>query len=829
MLEKIRERFENLMFVLESNNATLKIISDLVEKQRSREPFDPEFVEGAIHEIRSNVAAMIDNMVELGGESYAKLYDTLDEIMARVEVVLSDRMDIEKDDFIISFDDLSLDSINRAGGKNSRLGEIKTRAGMHVPAGFAISAWAYKRFVAENKLYEPISRLIEGVDINNYQQLEDISRRINDMIRRASVPEDVGNAIMKAFDKLTAEHPGSLVALRSSAIGEDMAFSFAGQYKTFLGVRRYEILERYRDVIASKYAPKAIFYYISNQLEERELAMSVSCMVMIDARSAGVVYTRDPVNPESHWMIVNSIYGLGKNLVSGEVTPDVFYISRHTPEIHKSIISDKTKMLRVDPYGDLYQDIVPYEDRRRPSISETHVRELALYARRMEEHFRLPLDIEWAIDRSGIIYILQARPLRILKNTEGYQSAHIDLSRHKVLTTGGTTICPGAASGRVHVIRNRDDLGQVEPGGVLAASTPFPSLITALEQAAALVTRTGSIASHLATIAREYGVPSIFGVADFDKFEEGMEVTVDANNCYVFEGIEEELERDLRHDKRPYRYEPRFGKLQKIIEYLSPLNLIQTTDENFTIRHCGTIHDITRFTHQKSLEELYNVYEKMLDEGRVGIRLEGKIPLKLDLIYIDIPPGELKEKKINDHNLISEPMQAFWNGVLTEGWPHPLPTGMKGITSAVAHRSARYMPEEALRRSFAVLHREFMLLSLKMGYHFSTIEAICTPDADKNYIKMQFKDGGASLGRRTRRIKLITSVLSHYGFENHSRGDFLDTTVSHESARQIKEKLSILGRLAMLTKQLDMALSNDQITEWYTRDILRKLESKSRR
>jgi pyruvate,water dikinase len=827
MLEKIRARFDNFMYVLRSNNSTLKIISGLMEKLRNGEPFDREYIEEATGRINSNVSKMIENMVELGGSEYERLNDILGDIMRNINFIISNRLDIEKDKYIIPLDELTKESISRAGGKNSRLGEIKATLDLPVPAGFAISAWAYQKFISENGLQEKISRELEDIDINNYPQLEQRSRKIREMIYNATTPADISEAILSAFDDLTRKHPGNYVSMRSSAIGEDSAFSFAGQYKTFLGVRREDLLERYREVIAAKYAPKAIFYYISNSLDESELAMSVSCMMMVDARCAGVVYTRDPVNPRSGRMIVNSIYGLGKNLVSGVVDPDVFYIDRQNGRITDTFISEKKEMLRIDTDGSLYQDHVHGPDRRRPSISETRVRELGKYASRLEAHFHHSLDIEWAIDRSGTIYILQARPLKMVELPEDLRGPAIDYSRHNVVASGGTTVYPGAGSGRICIVRNRDDISRVMPGSVIASPNPFPSLITALEQAGALITRTGSIASHLATIAREYGVPSIFGIKDFSSLEEGMEVTVDAANRYVLDGIEEELVRDLRQSKKPYRYEPRFGKLKKILGYLSPLNLIQPTDDNFYIERCETIHDITRFAHQKALEELYNSYERIITGGGVGIRLDSKIPLRLDLIYIDEPPEKLNEKKINDDNLISEPMQAFWNGVMCEGWPTPLPSGIKGISSARAGRPGRDVRHVWSKRSFAVLHKQFMLLSLKMGYHFSTIEAICSSDSAKNYIKMQFKDGGASLGRRKRRIRLITSVLAHYGFENHSRGDFLDTALYHEDADGIKEKLFVLGRLAMMTKQLDMALSNDQITEWYTKDILRRLETAS--
>ena len=116
-----------------------------------------------------------------------------------------------------------------------------------------------------------------------------------------------------------------------------------------------------------------------------------------------------------------------------------------------------------------------------------------------------------------------------------------------------------------------------------------------------------------------------------------------------------------------------------------------------------------------------------------------------------------------------------------------------------------------------------MLLSLRMGYHFSTIEALCTEIESKNYIRVQYKEGGAPLDRRIRRIKLLAAILSRMGFENSSQGDFLDAMITYQSCPALLSKLRLLGRISMMTKQLDMALSNDAIAQWYIEDYVKKL------
>jgi pyruvate,water dikinase len=177
---------------------------------------------------------------------------------------------------------------------------------------------------------------------------------------------------------------------------------------------------------------------------------------------------------------------------------------------------------------------------------------------------------------------------------------------------------------------------------------------------------------------------------------------------------------------------------------------------------------------------------------------------------------------ITEDEIECEPMRHFWAGILREGWPTPLkgPAGSKGPLATIFEPARG---ENYSESSFAILGKEYMIVSLRMGYHFTTVEAMCSEDQQKNYVRMQYHEGGATPERRERRIKLITDVLSRLGFEHYAKGDFLDTRLTYRPAAKICRNLYQLGRLTMLTKQLDMALSNDRVAEWYTRQFLRRL------
>jgi pyruvate,water dikinase len=170
-------------------------------------------------------------------------------------------------------------------------------------------------------------------------------------------------------------------------------------------------------------------------------------------------------------------------------------------------------------------------------------------------------------------------------------------------------------------------------------------------------------------------------------------------------------------------------------------------------------------------------------------------------------------------------MRAFWSGILEEGWPAFADASkMKGFIGINAMNSSRNKEKKDWSKdSLAVIGETYMMLSMRMGYHYTTFEAVCTEEISKNFIRMQYKEGGASLDRRIRRIRLIIDILTRMGFENNSHQDFLNTIISYKDQAAIEERLRLLGRLTMMTKQLDMALSSDDITDWYTRDFMKRL------
>lgn len=820
-VKSIRDKFRHFLSLLEENNRVLKVISDMEEKAQGDFLFDINYIRFSLVESRRGIHRLIDDMVALGGEKYLALKTRFDEIDAEIDLILPGCRPTLKDDLTIPLERVYRERACSVGSKNAQMGELKSRLGLPVPDGFAVSGWAYRQFLKANDLQNRIAERIRSVDITSFDQLKKVSEEIQSIVRAATIPSDLATAIERSFDDLVKKSGVDRFSLRSSAIGEDTEYSFAGQYATFLNVRRRDVIDKYHEVLASKFTPQAIYYYLSHDLSESQLAMSVGCISMINSRSSGVIYTRDPVHPDQDCVMVSAIWGLGKYLVDGTLTPDKICVSRKTKAVTERDITVKPVRLVLSQDGGTVEEPVPEDEQEKPALSDEELARLLDYALKIEEHYGSPQDIEWAIDQDGRLFLLQTRPLHVIDQTEDVKP---DLTGLNLVMAGGDTVCPGAGGGTVYHVETVDDLAEVPDGAVLVAPHTFPGLITVMGKVTAIVTMTGGVACHMATIAREYRIPCLVGVERCGELPQGKVVTVDATAGAIFEGLQEELIQARKPEFELFSDMAIFNLLQDVLSKVAPLSLIHPSDSNFAPEKCQTFHDITRFCHQKAMEEMFLGGLNVPGKDKLSVRLKSDIPLKINIIYIDQDYHAYSERgSIEEEEIASEPMRHFWAGVKHEGWPAAPKMDVKGFMSVMGTSVTAGAREDFSETSFAILSREYMIISLRMGYHFTTVEAMCTDEVRKNYVRMQYKEGGASLDRRARRIKLIMSILSRLGFEHHSKGDFLDSRLAYRQTDALYERLFLLGRLTMLTKQLDMALSNDSVADWYTKDIMKKL------
>jgi pyruvate,water dikinase len=305
---------------------------------------------------------------------------------------------------VLAFAEVGRDDVGVAGGKGASLGEL-LRAGIRVPDGFVVTTAAFRTTVGALALAERVTALDAAADLTAP------CAELRSVVESAPLPDDVAAAVTAAYEALAG--PDQPVAVRSSATSEDSAeASFAGLQDTYLWVRGADaVLAAVRRCWASLYSVESVAYRLRRGLAEDDLAMAVVVQRMVDSRSSGVMFTRSPLNGDRSVVCVDASWGLGSAVVSGEVTPDSFVVSKVTGEVAKRFIATKCTWHRPDPAGSGVVDRdVPGELQDIPSISAEELAELVATARRVEAHYGSPQDIEWAIDDAGEVFLLQSRP-----------------------------------------------------------------------------------------------------------------------------------------------------------------------------------------------------------------------------------------------------------------------------------------------------------------------------------------------------------------------------------------------------------------------------------
>jgi pyruvate,water dikinase len=317
------------------------------------------------------------------------------------------------------FADLGLADRPQVGGKGGSLGEL-ARAGIAVPPGFVVKTAAFERFVEAAEKEAPVRALIESVDADNLTAVTALSQQLRARIEAAPLPQELAQAIERAYGKLNESHQAP-VAVRSSATTEDAVdASFAGLQDTYLWVQSLEqTLDKVRSCWGSLYSVESITYRRRHKFAERDVAMAVVVQTMVDARTAGVMFTRSPLTGDRSVMAIEGSWGLGSAVVGGEVTPDRWVVGKITGEISVREISDK--QIRHVPLseGGIESVAVQESQRQIACMSDAELEALRLIGRKVERHYGRPQDIEWAVDRhSGAILLLQSRPETVWSSRE---------------------------------------------------------------------------------------------------------------------------------------------------------------------------------------------------------------------------------------------------------------------------------------------------------------------------------------------------------------------------------------------------------------------------
>ena len=818
---KAVKRYRYFKDFLTHNHEALNLIAELEQTYYAGSSFSMGWVGRTCDKLIQATRGLMDAVNGISRGKYEKLFPVCKGIAEAVSHVLSRAPSAPSSDLVLPFEALRPDMVGSAGGKATNLATGGNALGLPIPQGFVITAHAFERFLEETGLARPIEEMLAEITPDMTEEMQGKCRTMQEMILKAEVPAALAGEILKAYEALEAKTRKSVrIAMRSSAVGEDTEATFAGQYRTELNVTGENLLEGYKAVLASKYSPRAIVYRLSYGLDDRDTPMCVAGIVMVDSRSSGVLYTVDPSEPDSHLLKVSSIWGLGELLVSGSVSPDVFYVNKRKGEIVRREIGRKEKRLVSGGQGGTLLEEVPDEEREKPSLDEDTVRMLARYGLILEEHFKVPQDVEWAVDRSGKLVILQSRPLGLMAVKPDRLGASGVSPGHPLLLSSGKAASTGSASGVV-VIADGKQLRTLPENAILVVKTASPDYAAYVGKVKGVITEIGSVASHLASVAREFGVPAIVDARGATSLlQDGQTITMVADNATVYEGIVPGLAAGARPLKGHVFESPMHRRLRAVLDLISPLNLTDPKGPGFSPEGCRTIQDIIRFSHEQAMREMF-----LLSEGPGGgvtsVKLTSNIPLVLYCIDLG---GGLKEMlttcdTITPDHIESIPMKALWSGFSHPGisWSGAVALDLRNFMTLMGSSVTAELPGGMLGGdSYAILSRDYLNLSAKFGYHYANVDVFCSEEAVQNHILLQFAGGAGSYVGRSLRISLLANVLGRLGFTITGTGDVLEASLKGCDLTLMEYTLDQLGRLLASSRLLDMAIPGQAQVEKMT-------------
>ncbi|MEM7358981.1 MAG: phosphoenolpyruvate synthase [Pseudomonadota bacterium] len=460
-------------------------------------------------------------------------------------------------DYIITLDQLTINDVERVGGKNASLGEMisnLSNLGVSVPNGFATTAHAYREFLATDGLDKRINDRLATLDVNNINDLTSAGADIRGWIINTPFQPEFDKALEAAVIAMQDGNENLKVAVRSSATAEDLPdASFAGQQETFLNIEGLAAMKHaVHEVFASLFNDRAISYRVHQGYAHENVALSagIQRMVRSETGAAGVMFTLDTESGFDDVVFVTSSYGLGETVVQGSVNPDEFYVHKPTLKagrpavVRRNLGSKLIKMIYASETtaGKSVNTVdVERVDQQRFSISDADVEELAKQALVIEKHYGRPMDIEWAKDGDDQqLYIVQARPETVASQADANLKVAYQLNESGDVLAEGRSIGQRIASGKVRKVLNISEMDIVEEGDILVTDMTDPDWEPVMKRAAAIVTNRGGRTCHAAIIARELGIAAIVGCGDAtERLEDGVPVTVscaEGDTGYIYAG-----------------------------------------------------------------------------------------------------------------------------------------------------------------------------------------------------------------------------------------------------------------------------------------------------
>ncbi|HEX9052803.1 MAG TPA: TIGR02186 family protein [Anaeromyxobacter sp.] len=824
-VERMHAKYRLFRTLLAVNNEVLENLTEL-EEESSWTSFRTPRVRMGIRAMFDGTADMVGVLNELTANRYFDLTNVVASLRTDVFKFLEKASEREKSALTVGLAQVRSESAAEVGDKALHLARVEADLGLTVPTSFVVTIAAYREFMESGGLAGQLRTILAPARVDAPEDFRRRCEMAQQLVREAEVPAPVAAAIQEAVRQSGFAATDGL-AVRSSAAGEGSALSFAGQFESFLNVPPPELADAWKRVVASRYSQRAVFYRRSAGLADVDTPMAVIVQRMVPARASGVLFTRRPDEPKGQVLLVSAAMGLGPDVSTGVASADQLLVSRAAPHgvVERRIAPKRARLVGAEG-GGITRVAMGAMEQLRASITDAEAAELAAAALSMERYFGAPQDVEWAIAEDGRLFVLQARTLRVDKPA-GERDAVPAGAR--LLLRGGDPVRHGRAVGRVHVATTPRELEETPAGALLVASQLLPDCVSVLPRVCGVVVERGTVTGHAASLVREFGVPSLFGVPGaLETLAPGEVVSLDVASRGVYQGalwpeLRGRLPAAALGDRTPGLPDLLAGKLTK----LSGAAFVGTWA-------CQSLHDVVRFAHEKAIQAMFDIGDRLLDSAVGRMRSVDCVePLEIHLVDLGggVRPEASEKEAVRPDEITSVPFRGIWHGLAD---PHFFPWRSERpppSASVLAASMAMSGATQAGAPNYACITESYLNLNSRGGverdrvrarprrqaYHYVVVDSFLSENHNENHIRLRFKGGGAAPWQRRLRAEVAAEILRRHGFASMVTGDLTNGWMSGIDRATGAEALATIGHLLRFLARLDMWMTEEA-------DVRRRVE-----
>jgi len=792
------EAMINFRDILAPHEEAMALLAEFERVEHISDTIEMDAVKRLYDRLQRVVQKMIVALGDLGNQRCGDLLKSLQQFDRQTAPLFEPALSIAAHPVLVPLEEIRSDMISLVGHKAANLSIIGSEIGLPVPRGFVLTARAFDRFMEENDLPGVIDAYLRDLTLEDHGVIEERCEAIRRLIIQAAVPDDVAAAVEVQLSRWQDILDGPFfTAVRSTAIGEDTDISFAGQFATLLNVPPANLLTAYKEVLASKYTPGATLYRMGYGLDDRTTPMAVMVMGMVPSQASGVVYTRNPSRPEQADLQISAIHGLGEYLMSGDATPHTLTICRRTGQVAIRHSAEQSHWMRPLPEGGTRLEPMPADRKRRPPIDETTARCLADWGARLEKHFAAPQDVEWALDTQRHLFILQSRPLGLDGPSAAVNETGIPLERLSVIHRGGRKACSGIVSGRIYRVDQMLPGKKIPADSILVIPRAAPEYAPFVGLVRGVIAARGSAASHLASVAREFGVPMIVDAGRHaEQWSPGQWVTLHADAATVYEGrIRKTDGGPLPAAADPFET-PARRRLRALSNRITHHLPSASHEQASTDPEPPTLYDLIAGTHGYALETIHNGDAKF------------RKPIWSIRWSRDNAAGDFKALPGAAQTGSDRSAQAGADSSIGEDLLHHLWSGLSDRQQKRTH------PEPPLGLDgLALLGDQSFWAALPFGSQQAVVEAVQTSQPENVRVRLRIQGGTDPYYKRCLRTRLIAGILEELGFLLCIDGALLDASFTAAGVHQGHEMLAWTGRLLVFSMETDHALVGPWVIE----------------